>query len=121
MDTVIFHYDILRPHDRKLWSHARDPAFHLIGCGRRLTVITLVHDERVIVERATRIEQPSKRRQALAKQYKNKQFLRLWHDAWLDSIVPFVRPGDVNRIVVADDDYSEIDRSVMNALLGPNE
>ena len=39
--TLVYHYDMLRPFDRPLHSHGRDPAFHLLASAKRITLVTL--------------------------------------------------------------------------------
>jgi SAM-dependent methyltransferase len=115
--TVIFHYDILRPHGRNLWSHSRDPAFQLIGCGRRLTVITLVQEPGVLLHRAMSNEASSERRRVLGAHYSDPTFLSVWHDAWFTSIDQFAQRGAASRVVVANDAYTECGREEASVLI----
>lgn len=117
LQTLIFHYDILRPHGRPFQNHRHDPTFHLLQCARRITVITLVQSRSVICERSASNDQPSARRKELARHYNKEGFLSLWYEAWFDSVAPFIKDGNASQLVFADDGYREIDRVAARHLL----
>lgn len=93
-DTLVFHYDMLRPFDRPLQSHGRDPAFHLLESAERVTVITLaasgaVLKQRIRTEGARPPGRKGRKRHALLdRQYDNPAFLAAWYDAWATATAP---------------------------------
>lgn len=115
--TVVFHYDLLRPHGRHLWSHGRDPAFQLIDCGSRLTLITLLQDPGALLHRAMSDDASSERRRALAAHYSDPTFLSVWHDAWFASIDRFVQRGAASHVLVAAEGYPECGPEETRALI----
>lgn len=113
--TLIYHYDILRPFDRPLHAHARDPAFHLLSSAKRVTSITLANDPGTLRERlrspsAQPTSQKGKKRHAvILKQYENPAFLEAWHDVWAAAVEKEVAPAPLEvRLVRSDRDYSAI-------------
>jgi hypothetical protein len=120
-DTLVFHYDMLRPFDRPLQSHGRDPAFHLLQSAEKITFITLAASGEVLRKRIQTGEaQPTnrkgrKRHKLLFKQYANPAFLKAWYDAWAASTAPF---KGKNFIVRADEGYPAITRQALDKLLG---
>jgi SAM-dependent methyltransferase len=125
--TLIYHYDLLRPFDRPLQSHGRDPAFHLLASADRVTLVTLANRAGVLRGRlASPAAQPragSKkaraRHEVILQQYANPAFLIAWYDAWLDAASRYV--GDAagsRRFLLTDDGYPEIDgRDALTAML----
>src|SRR6185503_15727088 len=88
--TLIYHYDLLRPFDRPLQSHGRDPAFHLLGAADRVTLVTLANRAEVLRARlaspAARPKAGNKkaraRHEVILQQYANPAFLTAWYEAW---------------------------------------
>jgi hypothetical protein len=120
-DTLVFHYDMLRPFDRPLQSHGRDPAFHLLQSAERITFITLAASGEVLRKRIQSTDaQPSgrkdrKRHALLFKQYANPAFLKAWYDAWAAATAPF---KGKTFIVRAEEGYPVITREALDKLLG---
>ena len=94
-DTLVFHYDMLRPFDRPLQSHGRDPAFHLLDSAEKITFITLAASgdelrKRLRSEAARPAGRKGRKRHALLqKQYENPAFLSAWYDAWATVTAPY--------------------------------
>ena len=124
--TLVYHYDMLRPFDRPLHSFGRDPAFHLFECAKRVTLITLANSGEELRRRITTpAARPTrkgeqKRHEVIHRQYANPEFLRDWHEAWLDSTQPYVsRPDDRCLLIRNDADYPELaGRGPLMELLG---
>ena len=120
-DTLVFHYDMLRPFDRPLQSHGRDPAFHLLQSAEKITFITLAASGEVLRKRIRTSEaQPTnrkgrKRHKLLFKQYANPAFLKAWYDAWATATAPF---NGKTFIVRADEGYPAIKPDALDKLLG---
>ena len=120
-DTLVFHYDMLRPFDRPLQSHGRDPAFHLLQSAEKITFITLAANGDVLQQRIrTEAAQPSgrkgkKRHALLQKQYGNPAFLKAWYDAWGTATAPF---KGKTFLVRADQGYPAIKPDGLDKLLG---
>ena len=113
--TVVYHYDILRPFDRPLHSHGRDPAFHLLSSANRITLITLANSGEALRGRlATAEPRPSGRKAqarhaVVLKQYENPAFLSSWYDAWLEAAHKYMgREADRSLQVLTDESYSAI-------------
>jgi len=115
--NLVLHYDILRPHGRKLRRHSRDPVFHLLDCADRITVITLVESRATIIHRSINNNEPSKRRAELAANYDKDDFLRVWYEAWFDAISSRHEPAVTHHIVLAADDYPNVTREDAAAML----
>jgi len=116
--TLIYHYDLLRPFDRPLQSHGRDPAFHLLGAADRVTLVTLANRAEVLRARlaspAARPKAGNKkaraRHEVILQQYANPAFLTAWYEAWLAAASRYV--GDEagsRRYLLTDEGYPEID------------
>jgi len=113
--TLVYHYDLLRPFDRPLHSHGRDPAFHLLSSARRVTLITLANRPEVLRDRLRTPEARAstrkgrKRQQVLLTQYENPAFLSDWYDAWLNATARYMgRPEDRSHLILSDGDYPSI-------------
>lgn len=128
--TVILHYDLLRPFGRALHSHERDPAFHLLQCAERTTLITVAQSAKVLAERlqmrgALQGMDPSnprlERAQLKQQLYLQSSLLRTWYEAWLDATAPYVsRPVDRSHFVLADEQCTELgDRDALLKLFEP--
>lgn len=113
-DTLVYHYDILRPFDRPLHSHGRDPAFHLLSSAERVTLVTLANSPATLRERLQSGPQPKsrkgrKRHAVLLKQYENPAFLTAWYESWLAAAPEMAAPVPVSqRFVRTDSEYSAI-------------
>lgn len=114
-DTLIYHYDLLRPFDRPLHSHGRDPAFHLLSSTNRITLITLTNSGAILRERLQAPDaRPSgtkarKRHDIVLGQYENPNFLAAWYDAWLDAAARYMgREADSSHLVVTDGGYTAV-------------
>ena len=120
-DTLVFHYDMLRPFDRPLQSHGRDPAFHLLQSAEKITFVTLAASGEVLRKRIQSNDaQPTnrkdrKRHKLLFKQYANPAFLKAWYDAWAAAIAPF---KGKTFIVRAEEGYPAIKPDALDTLLG---
>lgn len=112
-DSLVFHYDMLRPFDRPLQSHGRDPAFHLLESAEKVTVITLVASgdelqQRIRSEVAKPTGRKARKRHALIeRQYGNPTFLGAWYEAWENAVAPFVGDGK-SFLVRSQDGYPAI-------------
>ena len=114
-ETLIYHYDILRPFDRPLHAHPRDPAFHLLSSAKRVTSITLANDPATLRQRlqspgAEPSSRKGKKRHAvILKQYENPSFLETWHDVWAAAVAKEVTPAPLEvRLVRSDEGYPAI-------------
>jgi hypothetical protein len=123
-DTLVYHYDILRPFDRPLHSHGRDPAFHLLSSAERVTLVTLANAPETLRQRLQSAPPPKsrkarKRHGVLMKQYENAAFLTAWYDSWLSAAAEMAAPAPLEqRFVLSDDDYPAIaDASALSDLL----
>lgn len=122
--TLVYHYDLLRPFDRPLHSHGRDPAFHLLSSANRVTLITLANSGDVLRERMqSPAARPSgrkaqKRHGVINKQYANPAFLEAWYDAWLTAVARYMGgPDDRSYLLLSSKDYPEIgDRAELSRL-----
>ena len=122
--TLVYHYDLLRPFDRPLHSHGRDPAFHLLGSARRITLITLANRPEILRDRLNSPEARAstrkgrKRQKVLLTQYENPAFLSDWYNAWLTATARHVgRSEDRAHLVLTDGAYPEIaDIGALHAL-----
>jgi len=123
--TLVYHYDMLRPFDRPLHSHGRDPAFHLLASAKRITLITLANRSDAL---RARLASPSaragskkalKRQQVIARQYENPAFLIAWYEAWIEAAAKYMgRPQDRHHLLLTDEGYSSIkDVSALRPLL----
>jgi len=118
--TSVFHYDMLRPFDRPLQSHGRDPAFHILQSAERITFITLAAEgkalqQRIGSESARASGRKGRKRHALLqKQYGNPAFLKAWYDAWATATAPF---GGKSFLVRAQEGYPAIKRETLSKLL----
>jgi len=125
IDTLVYHYDLLRPFDRPLHSHGRDPAFHLLASARRITLVTLANRPKNLRERLRTPEARAatrkgrKRQQVLLTQYENPAFLSAWYDAWLSATARYIgRTNDRSHLVLSDDEYRAIEsRDELSAVL----
>ena len=94
-DTLVYHYDMLRPFDRPLQSHGRDPAFHLLDSAEKITFITLAASGQELQKRIRSDSarpggrKARKRHALLQKQYENPAFLTAWYDAWAAVTAPY--------------------------------
>jgi SAM-dependent methyltransferase len=119
-DTLVYHYDMLRPFDRPLQSHGRDPAFHLLQSAERITFITLAADgkalqQRIGSESARASGRKGRKRHALLqKQYGNPTFLKAWYEAWATATAPF---RGKTFLVRADEGYPAIKPETLPKLL----
>jgi hypothetical protein len=119
-DTLVFHYDMLRPFDRPLQSHGRDPAFHILQSAERITFITLAAEgkalqQRIGSESARASGRKGRKRHALLqKQYGNPAFLKAWYDAWATATAPF---GGKSFLVRAQEGYPAIKPDTLSKLL----
>jgi hypothetical protein len=119
-DTLVFHYDMLRPFDRPLQSHGRDPAFHVLQSAEKISFITLAANGDELRRRIqTGAAQPTnrkgrKRHKLLFKQYANPAFLKAWYDAWATAIAPF---KGKTFLVRADEGYPAIKPDGLDKLL----
>lgn len=114
-DTLVYHYDLLRPFDRPLHSHGRDPAFHLLASADRITLITLTNSGAVLRERLRAPDarpdgaKARKRHDIILGQYENPNFLAAWYEAWLDATARYMgREADKTHLVVTDEGYSAV-------------
>jgi SAM-dependent methyltransferase len=114
-ETLIYHYDVLRPFDRPLHSHQRDPAFHLLSSAKRVTSITLANDPGTLRQRLQspgaepKSRKGKKRHSVILKQYENPTFLQTWHEVWATAVEKEVAPAPlVVQLVRSDEDYSTI-------------
>ena len=118
---MVFHYDMLRPFDRPLQSHGRDPAFHLLEAAEKITFVTLAANGDVLQQRIrTNSAQPTnrkgrKRHALLEKQYANPAFLKAWYDAWATATAPF---KGKTFLVRADEGYPTIKTDSLDKLFG---
>jgi SAM-dependent methyltransferase len=125
VSTLVFHYDMLRPFDRPLHSHGRDPAFHLLASANRITLITLANHSDALRARLTSpaaragSRKALKRQQVIGKQYENAAFLIAWYEAWLEAADKYMRrPGDRRHLLLTDADYTPIEGpAALRALL----
>ncbi len=121
-DTLVFHYDMLRPFDRPLQSHGRDPAFHLLDSAERVTFITLARssddlERRLRTNTAPEPNRKGKKRHSLIeKQYRNPAFLKAWYEAWATATAPFAAEGR-SFLVSAEEGYPLIEPDSLPALL----
>lgn len=122
-DTLVFHYDMLRPFDRPLQSHGRDPAFNLLQSAERVTFVTLaesgeVLQQRIRTEEAKPTSRKGRKRHALLeKQYGNPAFLKAWYEAWETATAPFAEGGK-RFLVRGHEDYPELAPEELPKLLG---
>ncbi len=120
-DTLVFHYDMLRPFDRPLQSHGRDPAFHLLQSAEKTTFVTLAASGKELQQRLgsegaqASTRKGRKRHALLRKQYENPAFLTAWYDAWANAIAPF---KGKTFLVRADEGYRAVKPDALGKLLG---
>ena len=114
-DTLVYHYDLLRPFDRPLHSHGRDPAFHLLSSANRITLITLTNSGAILRKRLQAPDarpngtKARKRHDVILGQYENPSFLAAWYDAWHDAAARYMgREADSSHLVVTDEDYTAV-------------
>lgn len=80
---VILHYDLMRPFDRSLRTHQRDPATSLALAARRVTVLTLDPPrDRLAGQIKAANPNPSKRHLRLEKLYREPGFVDRWYQEW---------------------------------------
>jgi hypothetical protein len=116
LGTVIFHYDILRPHGHSFFSFERDPAFHLIHSAKKVTVLTLVQSKEVIIQRSKTNDRPSRRRDALSAHYGKDGFLSGWYRAWSIAADPYWEEAGSRHFILADDSYAELNEAAVSLL-----
>jgi 2-polyprenyl-3-methyl-5-hydroxy-6-metoxy-1,4-benzoquinol methylase len=124
LDTVVYHYDLLRPFRRSVRTHARDPAFHLLSSADRVTLITLANRPEVLGQRIVDTElsrswfREKARHRDLQRRYQSPGFLLEWYDAWLTATAPYLEDQGSSYLVVTDDDYPVLaDRQALRRLL----
>jgi SAM-dependent methyltransferase len=117
LDTVVLHYDLLRPFDRSMQSHWRDPVFDVLGCANEVTVINLFNNRADLQERITNAElsksSPQRRHFHILKQYENPDFLPAWYEAWLDAVNKMTNGRAKNLFVKSGERYSEHSKQEM--------
>jgi hypothetical protein len=109
--TVVYHYDLLRPFYHTFVSHSRDPAFQLLSCSARTTVITLAVPAPILrqrtQERRTRGKarglDPLGRWKLFGMHYNDPMFLADWYALWFSSVERYARrPQDRTFHILAD-------------------
>ncbi len=112
IDTLLYHYDILRPFKRSIQSHRRDPALSLLDCARKVTIIDLLCEPGELRKRleASKLGRflVKKRNRALYDRYQQPEFLKSWYRSWIDATSAQHRTPPGRFIVRTDRDYSEL-------------
>jgi predicted kinase len=112
ISTLVYHYDLMRPFNRSIESHDRDPAFHLLSCAKRITRITLAADHNVLRNRVLGRKgrrKPRDRKSLLVQQYENPTFLADWYEAWLEATDRhMVQIGDRSIFLLSDGGYAHL-------------
>jgi ubiquinone/menaquinone biosynthesis C-methylase UbiE len=113
--TVVLHYDLLRPFDRPLQTHERDPAFHLLSSAERVTLITLANTADVL---KARMMERRVRRQAAKlplvdratrklEMTEGPRFYADWYESWFSATSAWAS-GDQAHFVLSDEQYSDL-------------
>jgi hypothetical protein len=136
IETLVFHYDLLRPFDRSLQSHGRDPALTLLSSAEKITLITLFNSAEELAKRklkeltklkpertaprklkelATRnlkldtAAALTRRGNILLKMYRNSKFLDSWYDAWFEEMQKYASSTISSLRVRTNDSYDIVE------------
>ncbi len=86
IDTLVVHYDLLRPHLSSIKSYERDIPLQILGAADKITSLVLVADQAVLRERITKHELSrmfvKKRHRRIFQDYSNPDFLSAFYDEW---------------------------------------
>jgi 2-polyprenyl-3-methyl-5-hydroxy-6-metoxy-1,4-benzoquinol methylase len=84
---VILHYDILRPFDRALRTHDRDPVLSFLSTAKNVNILTIKPSSERLIEQITSGEpKSSERHQKIKHLYLDPEFLSRWYGSWEDFI-----------------------------------
>src|SRR5439155_317681 len=118
INTLVFHYDLLRPFGRPVQSHGRDPALHLLSSAEKITVITLFNSAEELVKRKSKSQttiDPASRHRILLKMYRNSEFLDSWYEAWFDEMQKYASSTVSSLHVRTNDNYDIVADHIISA------
>jgi len=145
IETLVFHYDLLRPFDRPLQSHGRDPALTLLSSAEKITLITLFNSAEELAKRKlkelaklkpertalrklkelakSKLKHETKvaltrRGNILLRMYRNSKFLDSWYDAWFEEMQKYASSTISSLRVRTNDSYDIVaDRNEFHRIL----
>jgi 2-polyprenyl-3-methyl-5-hydroxy-6-metoxy-1,4-benzoquinol methylase len=87
IDTLVVHYDMLRPYLSSIKSYDRDIPLQITAAADRVSAVSLYADVDVLQERLKKHELSrwfvSKRHKTIHEDYKSASFLVNWYEDWL--------------------------------------
>jgi len=109
LDTLILHYDILRPHHKGFGSHADDPATSTFGYADEIAFLTLrTTSERLRAQLDQKIADyrltPKKLRK-VKPLYENDAFVSDWYERWFEFVDRFRNVTTASYLIDTSRDY----------------
>jgi hypothetical protein len=104
LDTLVLHYDFLRPSRTGMRSHERDPVLHLLRVAERVTILTLVTPREALRQQLREGEIGRAGRKArqrdidLLGYYGKPHFLADWYSGWMEFCRRF--PSASHRLIL---------------------
>jgi hypothetical protein len=109
LEELVLHYDILKPHHKRISSHAADPSTAVLHSAQRIAFFTVkTTPARLAAQLGRRIdshEQPPKKLRELQPLYEDGPFVADWYDRWFEFVDEFRHVTTGNYIVHADEGY----------------
>ena len=147
IETLVFQYNLLRPFNRPLQSHGRDPVLTLLSSAEKITFITLFNSAEELAKRKLKqltewklkhettalrkLKELAKRTlkhetmgaltsraNVILKMYRNSEFLDSWHDAWFEEMQKYASSTISSLCVRTNDSYDVVaDRNEFHRIL----